>query len=151
MMELNSTTEEQECDESSPSMGLDSVNYVSEKRLESEEEFETHNSFPTKFVEIEEETKTTTPPLLENAQKDLGFTKDMVPITTDTSSQEASVGESERASSIQEAPPHENSNSKVDSGNFLLLKAWDMRIPTFWALSNCLSLGALKMCHSSLG
>ncbi|OMO93505.1 hypothetical protein COLO4_16851 [Corchorus olitorius] len=92
MMELNTTTEEQECDESSPSMGLDLVNYVSEQRLESEEEFETHNSFPTKFTEIEEETKTTTPPLLENAQKDLGFTKDMVPITTGTSSQEASVG-----------------------------------------------------------
>ncbi|OMO99901.1 regulation of carbohydrate metabolism-related protein [Corchorus olitorius] len=87
------------------------------KGWKSEEEFETNNYFPTKFVEIEEEIETTTPPLLESAQKDLSFTKDMVPITINTPSQEASVGESECASSIQKAPPHEDSNSKVDRGN----------------------------------
>ncbi|OMO97105.1 F-box protein [Corchorus olitorius] len=68
----------------------------------------------------------------------------MVPITTDTSSQEASVGESERASSIQEAPPHENSNSKVDSGNFPFVESLGYEDPDFLGIEQLLEFGSFE-------
>ncbi|OMO55170.1 squalene monooxygenase isoform 2 [Corchorus olitorius] len=135
--------EEQELDESSPSIPCDWVNHGSELQLEShEKEDEIHNSLPTKFIDIEEEeAKTTTSPSVESALNDLDFIEDMVPSTFDTPSLNTSVGESECASSIQEALPREDSNLEASVGDSPFVESLQYEDPDFLGIERFLEFG----------